>query len=108
MDIEDRLRGEHLRLAGSIGELERSHAGIIEASVGSTDDEHDPEGQTVAVEREQVAALLREARAQLLEVEAAFSRVGAFTYGTCTDCGRPIAAARLDARPATPVCIDCA
>ena len=30
------------------------------------------------------------------------------TYGTCTNCGNPIGAERLEAIPWAPTCIDCA
>ena len=78
------------------------------ASDVATDDEHDPEGHTIAWERQQVAALLDEARAALARIEAAEQRLDAGVYGICTTCGTPIARERLDALPATPTCVDCA
>jgi DnaK suppressor protein len=82
---------------------------IVAGSADSNaDDEHDPEGSTIAFERSQVAALLQEARAHLEEVELAAARLEAGTYWTCARCGRPIAAARLTARPAAQTCISCA
>jgi len=41
-------------------------------------------------------------------IDEALQRIDAGTYGQCTECGRPIAAARLRAVPATPFCIACA
>ncbi len=82
---------------------------IVAGSADSNaDDEHDPEGSTIAFERAQVAALLQEARAHLEEVDLAAARLEAGTYWTCARCGRPIAAARLTARPAAQTCISCA
>jgi RNA polymerase-binding transcription factor DksA len=72
------------------------------------DDEHDPEGQTIAFERQQVAALLRDARAHLRDLDRAVAHVGAGTYGSCVTCGGPIHPARLAARPATETCVTCA
>jgi RNA polymerase-binding transcription factor len=93
------------RLAGLLGD----HAGIVEASADSNaDDEHDPEGATIAFERAQVSALVDQAHTHLAEVEAALERVAAGTYGTCERCGRPIATARLEARPVARTCITCA
>jgi len=84
-------------------------AGIIDASTHTTnDDEHDPEGATVAFERAQVASLLEQARAELRALDTAGERLAAGTYGTCTRCGHPIAAERLDALPAVTTCIRCA
>jgi DnaK suppressor protein len=74
----------------------------------NADDEHDPEGATIAFERSQVAALVLQVQAQLAEVEAAIERLAAGTYGLCEQCGQPIAAARLEARPTARTCIKCA
>jgi RNA polymerase-binding transcription factor len=84
-------------------------AGVVAASRDTNaDDEHDPEGATIAFERSQVDALVRQARAHLVEIDAALDRVAASTYGTCERCGRPIAAARLEARPTARTCVACA
>jgi len=74
----------------------------------STDDEHDPEGSTIAFERAQVAALLDQAERQLAELDAAVARVDAGGYGQCESCGDAIAAERLLVRPAATRCITCA
>jgi RNA polymerase-binding transcription factor DksA len=101
---EERRRTEE-RLAGLAGD----YAGIVEASVDSNaDDEHDPEGATIAFERSQVGALVEQARAHLAEVDAALGRVEEGTYGVCESCDRPIAPARLEARPVARTCITCA
>jgi RNA polymerase-binding transcription factor DksA len=95
--------------AQRLDDLERSFDDIVEATSDvATDDEHDPEGHTIAWERQQVAALLDESRAALAGVDAALARVDDGTYGTCVSCGREISAERLDALPATPRCLDCA
>lgn len=84
-------------------------AALIEASEGSNaDDEHDPEGATIAFERSQVDAFVRQGRAHLAEVDAALERLDRGTYGTCEQCGRAIAPGRLEARPTARRCIDCA
>jgi RNA polymerase-binding transcription factor DksA len=93
------------RLAG----LERDFASSIEAARGANaDDEHDPEGATLAFERQHVAAHIGRARDQLREIEAAVARLEAGRYGSCVRCGRPIPAGRLSARPATATCVACA
>jgi RNA polymerase-binding transcription factor DksA len=101
----DEARGETL---ARITSLEAQLANIVEtASASSGDDEHDPEGQTIAYDRAQVAALLAAARHDLAEVDAARARVDAGTYGVCARCGRPIAPERLEARPAARTCVTC-
>ena len=92
-----------------VAALSAQLTGIVEtASASSGDDEHDPEGQTIAFDRAQVAALLAAARHDLAEIEAARERVAAGTYGVCARCGRPIAPERLEARPAARTCVTCA
>jgi len=84
-------------------------ASVAAASIGSNlDDEHDPEGSTIAFEREQLAALLAHAQAHLTEVDDALSRLRDNRYGHCELCGEPIADPRLAALPATRRCIACA
>lgn len=83
--------------------------GVVEAAVGSNaDDEHDPEGATLAFERQQLAALLRQAEDELVELAAARDRVAAGTFGRCDACGGPIGAERLAARPTARTCVVCA
>jgi len=74
----------------------------------TTDDEHDPEGSTIAFERARTAALLRLARVRLDEVDRAIARMAEGTYGRCERCGDHLSAERLAARPATPWCVRCA
>lgn len=80
---------------------------VVAASASSNaDDEHDPEGTTIAFERQQLVALLDQARRRLVDVDAALQRVAAGEYGRCEVCGRPIGAGRLEVRPAARTCID--
>jgi DnaK suppressor protein len=93
------------RVASLSGDLDR----LIQSSVGTNvDDEHDPEGATIAFERAQLAALLAASRRRLADLDDAIARFAAGTYGSCQTCGRPISADRLVARPATPTCRACA
>jgi DnaK suppressor protein len=74
---------------------------------GNTDDEHDPEGSTLAFERARVAALLSQEQAYLAELERAGERVADGSYGVCTQCGSAIPTERLAARPAARTCVQC-
>jgi len=82
----------------------------VDEAVGdvATDDEHDPEGATIAFERARVAALLDQGRDHLGEIDAAVRRIDEGRYGACEQCGRPIGAERLAARPVARTCITCA
>ena len=100
------LRRATIRRAAS---LASSFDDIVEAASDvATDDEHDPEGHTIAWERQQIRALLDETRITLADIEAAEQRLENGLYGTCTSCGREISVERLDALPATPTCVSCA
>jgi len=100
------LRAATVRRAAG---LVSSFDDIVEATTDvATDDEHDPEGHTIAWERQQIAALIEETSVTLAEIEAAEQRLEDGRYGTCTICGLEIAAERLEALPATPTCLGCA
>jgi DnaK suppressor protein len=92
------------RVAALQADLDR----MIQSSVGANaDDEHDPEGATVAFERAQLATLLAEAGRRVADLDAAAARVAAGTYGRCERCGEPIPPARLAARPTATTCVRC-
>ncbi|MCW4386407.1 TraR/DksA family transcriptional regulator [Salinibacterium sp. SYSU T00001] len=99
-------RDETLQLMAGLGEDIRR---IVDARQDSNvDDEHDPEGSTIAFERSQSDALLRQSRMRLADIEAALARLEAGTFGVCEACGRDIPEARLEARPASRLCVPCA
>src|SRR6188768_2811311 len=101
----EKLRAETLeRLTALRGE----HRAVVDASRDSNaDDEHDPEGATIAFERAQVDALARDAERHVEEVDAALARLDDGTYGVCERCGRPIPQERLEARPSARKCVSC-
>jgi DnaK suppressor protein len=78
------------------------------AELVATDDEHDPEGATIAFERARVDALLTQARDHLLAIDRAEQGLAAGSYGRCVRCGQPIGSERLAARPTAETCIACA
>ncbi len=103
-----RLGIEQLAAVGQLEVLRGDFDGIVAASADSNaDDEHDPEGSTIAFERSQVAALIAQAEHRLNEIEAARARFRAGTYGICETCRDPIAADRLRARPVARTCVEC-
>jgi len=104
-----RLEAQHRIVSGRIAGLTREVAEIVEsAQLANVDDEHDPEGSTIAYERAKVLALLATAQQDLVAIDAALRRTDDATYGMCLTCGRPISPDRLDAVPATTTCIACA
>ncbi len=73
-----------------------------------TDDEHDPEGPTLAFERSQANAILQQVRQRSVDTANALERLKNGTYGVCQTCNDHISMGRLEARPSTPYCISCA
>jgi DnaK suppressor protein len=107
--MTDPLEVERAAAEEQIAVLTREFDAVVAASQASNaDDEHDPEGSTIAFERQQVVALLESARRRLAEADAALARRAEGRYGVCESCGRPIAPERLAVRPAARTCIDCA
>lgn len=112
MDIDQvraRLVGERAALVGMGRDLAASFDDIVAAAKDSNlDDEHDPEGSTIAAERSLVASLGRSAAENLAEIDRALARLDNGTYGVCLRCGTAISPGRLEARPAATLCISCA
>jgi DnaK suppressor protein len=109
IDPSDRLRvtrDEAQALAARLlGDMEAVAAAREGANV---DDEHDPEGSTIAYERSQLDAVRRSALERAADAEAALARLADGTFGRCERCSARIGEARLEARPTARLCIDCA
>jgi DnaK suppressor protein len=107
--VRGRLSAERESTLARIGSMISDFEEIVAATEGSnSDDEHDPEGSTIAFERAQIAALLLEARMHLDDLDRALARLDAGDYATCEQCGTAIPPERLAARPATRTCMECA
>ena len=101
-----RLHEQRSVLRVRVSRLSEDMAALIAASRDSNaDDEHDPEGQTIAYERSQLSAVTSQALEHLTEVDAAIGRVATGRYGLCEMCGKPIDEARLEARPTARTCV---
>jgi RNA polymerase-binding transcription factor DksA len=107
--MREALEREHEAVRRRIAELHRSFDDIA-ASVdtANTDDEHDPEGATLAFERAQILSMLAASRQRAELLDGALARIESGTYGSCMQCGSAIPPERLDAMPATDRCVDCA
>jgi len=57
---------------------------------------------------EALDALDQVGRAEIRAIERALRRIEEGTFGDCAECGDPIPFARLEAKPSTETCIDCA
>ena len=92
-----------------ISSLDADFATIVDASREvATDDEHDPEGATIAYERAQALALLRQAREDLVRLSVARATIDAGQRLVCAVCGEEIDAERISGLPTADRCIRCA
>ena len=108
-DPTRRLRRAATENAELVARLEHEHIRLVAAVESSNaDDEHDPEGATLAWEREQLAAALAQATRIRDELAEALAAVETGRYGVCERCGRPIDPERLEALPRARTCITCA
>ncbi|MCA5923818.1 MULTISPECIES: TraR/DksA family transcriptional regulator [Curtobacterium] len=97
----ERARNERLLL-----QVERSMRDVSDARQdANSDDEHDPEGATLAWERGSLGAVRDDARRRIEQVDAALARLDAGTYGRCTVGGEPVPEARLAAVPWAATCV---
>ena len=108
-DATGRLAADRADTRARIETMTREYGDIVAASAdANTDDEHEPEGATIAFERAQLGALLDQARRHLDDLVLASGRVAAGTYARCESCGGAISPERLAARPVARTCIGCA
>jgi DnaK suppressor protein len=104
-----RIHSERDAALARVRSLEAELDGFLtESADTNADDEHDPEGPTIAYQRAQLITLLDRARASVEDLDRALERVAAGDYATCERCGGEIPPDRLDARPATRTCVSCA
>ena len=91
-------------------ERDSLRAQLTELGYGAQLD-YDPnfaDSSQVTAERGETEALVQKLVSSLQEVEHALEKFDSDTYGICEGCGKPIAEARLEARPEARQCIDCA
>ena len=108
-EIRGLLSADRERTSDLIRSLSRNFDSIVEATLHTaTDDEHDPEGSTIAFERSQTSSMLASAEKHLADVDTALEKIDQGRYGLCERCGRPVSTERLLARPVARTCIACA
>ena len=71
-------------------------------------DDNFADSAAATTERGEILAQIGQARERLAAVDAALAKMEAGTYGRCEVCGSSIAEARLEARPLSVRCVDCA
>jgi DnaK suppressor protein len=107
--LGERLAEERRRTEELVASLRVELEDIIDSTrLVATDDEHDPEGSTIAFERSRIEALIGRSVDHLSDLDRALGMVADGRYGRCERCGESIAADRLAARPASTTCLRCA
>jgi DnaK suppressor protein len=95
--------------AALLAQIAEQRGGAVSRAEVATDHFGHPEdsGAQLASERELEFALGERELAELSTIDAALARLSGGTYGECTDCGKHITPARLQATPEAPRCIHC-
>src|SRR3712207_2362000 len=101
-DIRASLEDEKTKLLQRLAELGFGDNGSLAF------DQNFADSSQVTAERAEVEALATSLQESLAEVEHALGKLDEGAYGTCEACGQTISIARLEAKPAARLCIDCA
>jgi DnaK suppressor protein len=104
------LLDERSRIEGAIDYLHRETPGSLEdetEEVLGGSDNHLGDAAAGTLDREIDYTLEEHSEQVLVQIQAALKRIEEGTFGMCTNCGKPIAEERLEARPWASLCIDC-
>ena len=99
------LAKEREKLIRQLDELGATETGDLRSDLEFGDGFADAGAATA--ERTEVLGLVESLKRQLNSVDKALVKIVDGTYGSCDICGQPIPPARLEARPASILCIDC-
>lgn len=102
-----RLLAERARVLDEIAYTENEVEALQEQSSDEHQDEQIGGGGSFTLDREIDRALDDNAEHILKSIDEALKRIDDGSYGTCAECGRPIAEGRLEARPYATLCIEC-
>jgi len=107
--FREALLQERQRVQAALDNLHEENPGSIADETGEDTmyDNHLADTATVTYDRELDYTLEENSEHVLREIDAALRRIEDGTYGQCTNCGKQIAAERLEARPWATLCIDC-
>jgi RNA polymerase-binding protein DksA len=107
--IREALAQERRRIQAALDNLHEENPGSITDETGedAVYDNHLADTATVTYDRELDYTLEENAEHMLAEIDAALQRIDDGSFGRCTNCGKEIAPARLEARPWATLCIDC-
>jgi RNA polymerase-binding transcription factor DksA len=103
------LDGRRLDAERRLEAITADRALLADARDGATsDDEHDPEGVTLAEEWSRLEGMRDGLERELAQIRGADERLDAGAYGVCAVCGTEIPVERLEVRPFADRCVACA
>jgi RNA polymerase-binding transcription factor DksA len=101
-DLRASLELEQMHLRQQLADLGLGSGGTLAF------DHNFADSSQVTAERAEAEALGKSLQDSLAEVDDALGKLDAGTFGQCERCGQEIAPARLEAKPAARLCIECA
>ena len=107
--FREALLEERRRVEAAIENIHADHPGSISDETGedAVYDNHLADTATETYDRELDYTLEENSEHVLAEIDGALKRIEEGTYGVCSNCGKPIPEARLEALPWATLCIDC-
>ena len=107
--FREALLEERARVEAAIQNLHDENPGTLSEDAGEETayDNHLADTATETYDRELYYTLEENSGHVLGDIDAALKRIEEGTYGICTNCGKPIAVERLEARPWATLCIGC-
>ncbi len=107
--LRSRIRIERDRLLALVDSLTAIVDELTDAAdANPPDDEHDPEGHTIAFERSQLTSRRNEYLRTIAALGVAEDRLDEAQAEFCESCGEPIPLERRLAVPTTSQCVTCA
>jgi DnaK suppressor protein len=105
-DLRKRLERERQLAASRLHQMGGSIT--LEETATPADSVWDEADHIQASEQREMGLMSRERLVERIErISAALKRIDDGTYGTCVECGKPIAPARLKALPEATTCVTC-
>lgn len=106
-ELRNRLQEDRRHQLEQLEDYGAEPYGESVANLGGDEEGFADSGQ-VTEQRSEALAHIDQARNRLYQIDEALERMDEGTYGICADCGAQINPARLDARPLSIRCVDCA
>jgi RNA polymerase-binding transcription factor DksA len=108
-EARERIHQEKQRVSALVEDLRAEGLGESEGeqlSELSAYDQHQAELGSETFEREKDISILESLETELADLEKALRKIDEGTYGICEACGKSIPQERLEAMPATRLCVE--